>query len=245
MFGVVSKSASTSLSVDFAGEIHVLTPGDELTFGRASGNDITIDSNPRLHRHFGHVSFRDGSWWLKNTGRRLPLSVLDQASRSRITLTSGRETSLSFRSCSVTFSAGSTSYELLIEIALPDISDAELVDDLGPDVTIAGLTIDQELLVGEQRIVAVALAESALRNPHDPIVLPSNKSIAHRFDWPMTTFNRKLDRLCRKYARAGVAGLVGTPGQLASDRRRKLVEHLVGTGEITVDDLALLEQELN
>lgn len=226
------------MQVDFAGEVHTLVPGQELTFGRASGNDIVIDNNPRLHRHFGLIRFRDGSWWLKNTGRRLPLSILDQDSRSRITLTSGNETALSFASSTISFSAGSTNYEVELLIA-DDMASTD--DGFNPDLTMAGLTMDHEPLVGEQRLVAVALAESALRNPHEPIVLPSNKAIAHRFGWPMTTLNRKLDRLCRTFDRAGVPGLVGRPGELASDRRRKLVEHLVGTGELTVDDLTLLD----
>jgi len=209
------------LTVDFAGEVHQLGVDDELTFGRSAKNDLVIDEdNTRLHRRFGRIYFRDGSWWLKNIGRTLPISILDRASRSRVTLTSGRETSLTFKESSVTFSAGSTSYELMIDI----VDDDESVRDISLDMTMTGLTIDQLPLVGEQRLLAIGLAEIALRNPHQPMSLPSNKAIAHRFGWPMTTFNRKLDRLCRKYADNGVPGLVGGPGQLASNRRQKLVD---------------------
>ena len=107
------------------------------------------------------------------------------------------------------------------------------------------MTIDQSQvpLVGEQRQLAVALAETKLREPHKPLVLPTNKAVAHRFGWSMTTFNRKLDRMCKKYARAGVSGLVGGPGGLASDRRTRLVEHLLSSGAITVVDLDLLEED--
>ncbi len=73
-------------------------------------------------------------------------------------------------------------------------------------------------------------------------MLPTNKSVAHRFGWSMTTFNRKLDRMCKKFARSGVSGLVGGPGGLASDRRTRLVEHLVSSGAITLADLDLLEE---
>lgn len=237
--GLVATGDPMSVTVDFAGEIHELMPGDELTFGRSVRNDLVIDEdNGRLHRHFGRIYFRDGTWWLVNTGRKLPITVLDRGSRSRVVLTSGNETSLTFDESSVTFTAGSTTYEILIDIA----PDPDRPPDDSIDLTMTGLTIDHIPLSGDQRLLAIALAELALRNPHQAVALPSNKAVAHRFGWSMTTFNRKLDRLCRKYADNGVPGLVGGPGQLASDRRRKLVEHLVGTGQITVDDLPLLEQ---
>lgn len=227
-----------NLIVDFAGEVHELGPDDELTFGRSARNDLVIDEdNARLHRHFGRIYHRDGSWWLANTGRKLPITILDRASRSRITLTSGKETSVSFAESSVTFNAGSTSYEIMVDLI--DGSDPSI--DASLDLTTTGLTIDHIPLSGDQRLLAVAMCELSLLNPHQPTALVSNKAIAHRFGWSTTTFNRKLDRLCRKYADNGVPGLVGGPGQLASDRRRKLVEHLVGTGEITVEDLALLD----
>lgn len=227
------------ITVDFAGEVHELGPDQELTFGRSSRNDLVIDEdNARLHRHFGRIYHRDGSWWLENRGRTLPITILDRASRSRIMLTSGRETSLTFVESSVTFSAGSTTYELMIDI---DDGREAPVDDM-VDLTMTNLTVDQLPLVGDQRLLAIGLAELGLRNPHQPLALPSNKAVANRFGWPMTTFNRKLDRLCRKYADAGVRGLVGTPGELASDRRRKLVEYLIATGELTSEDLATLDQ---
>lgn len=226
------------LTVDFAGEIHELGPDDELTFGRSAKNDLVIDEdNGRLHRHFGRIYHRDGIWWLANMGRKLPITVNDRGSRSQMTLTSGHKTSLTFRESSVTFSAGSSTYELLVDIA----DDRDQSVDASLDHTISAMTMDQLPLVGDQRLLAIAMAEPTLRNPHQPVSLPSNKAIAHRFGWSTTTFNRKLDRLCRKYADAGVPGLVGGQGSLASDRRRKLVEYLIGTGEITDADLDLLE----
>lgn len=234
---------TSTLTVDFAGELHVLRPGDQLTFGRGDGNDLEIDANQQLHRSFGLIFSRDGSWWLRNNGSRLPLTVLDVASRSSATLTSGREISLSFDVAKIAFEAGATSYELDVVIrGSDDVAPAAPAVALDDD-TAMGMTIDQSQvpLVGDQRLLAVALAESALREPHKPIALPTNKAVAHRFGWSMTTFNRKLDRMCKKYARSGVSGLVGGPGGLASDRRTRLVEHLVSSGAITMADLDLLE----
>jgi len=235
-----------TLTVDFAGEVHVLEPGDELTFGRGSSNDLEIDSNPQLHRKFGQLLFRDGFWWLCNNGNRLSLRVLDQASRSSVTLTSGRQISLTFATTTIAFEAGQSSYELELELSgAPDVESVDEapnddVDDDDQSVTMHAANVP---LVGEQRMLAVALSEMKLRVPHKPVTLPTNKSVAHRFGWAMTTFNRKLDRLCKKYARAGVSGLVGTAGGLASDRRTKLVEHLVASGSITAADLELLDAE--
>lgn len=232
-----------TLTVDFAGEVHVLEPGDELTFGRGASNDLEIDSNPQLHRKFGQLLFRDGFWWLCNNGNRLSLRVLDQESRSSVTLTSGRQISLTFATTTIAFEAGQSSYELELELtgALDvEPADQPVTDDDDHSVTMFAANVP---LVGEQRILAVALSEMKLRNPHKPVELPTNKSVAHRFGWAMTTFNRKLDRLCKKYARAGVSGLVGTAGGLASDRRTKLVEHLVASGTITEEDLVLLDAE--
>ena len=236
--------SNSTLSVDFAGEVHLLSPGDQLKFGRGDGNDLEIDDNPQLHRKFGLVFFRDGVWWLRNNGSRLPLTVLDDASRSSATLTSGREISLSFDQAKIAFEVGATSYELDVVIRGNDDTTVRrrVFDD--DDDTASGMTVDQSQvpLVGDQRLLAVALAEGALREPHKPISLPTNKAVAHRFGWSMTTFNRKLDRMCKKYARSGVSGLVGGPGGLASDRRTRLVDHLVSSGSITMVDLDLLEE---
>lgn len=234
---------TSTLTVDFAGELHVLQPGDQLTFGRGDSNDLEIDANQQLHRNFGLIFWRDGTWWLRNNGSRLPLTVLDGASRSSATLTSGREISLSFDAAKIAFEAGATSYELDVVIHGADNAPATPGAAIDDDAAM-GMTIDQSQvpLVGDQRLLAVALAESALREPHKPIALPTNKAVAHRFGWSMTTFNRKLDRMCKKYARSGVSGLVGGPGGLASDRRTRLVEHLVSSGAITIADLDLLTE---
>jgi len=237
-----ADNSDAVLTVDFAGEVHVLEPGDELTFGRGASNDLEIDSNPQLHRRFGHLSFRDGFWWLRNNGNRITLELQDQNSRSSATLTSGLETSLTFGKATVAFEAGTTKYEILLQLGSAPISSAPVAFE--NDDSLSSMTVDQSQvpLVGDQRLLAVALAESQLRDPHGPLNLPTNKAVAHRFGWSSTTFNRKLDRMCKKYARAGVSGLVGGPGGLASDRRTRLVEHLIASGAVTVADLDLLEE---
>lgn len=237
------EPAPSTLTLDFAGELSALHPGDELTFGRGAANDIPIDSNPLLHRRFGHISFRHGQWWIRNAGSRIAITVTDLDSPSNVMLTSGRESALTFPRARITFSAGSSNYELLVDLTSDDDASRDDFDDQDFDAT--SMTMDQSQLplVGDQRLLAIALAESKIRAPHEPLVLPSNKSIANRFGWSMTTFNRKLDRLCKKLARAGVSGLVGRPGELATNRRQVLAEHLVTTGVLSAADLELLEAE--
>ncbi|MGJ3403836.1 hypothetical protein [Glutamicibacter sp. Je.9.36] len=50
---------------------------------------------------------------------------------------------------------------------------------------------------------------------------------AARLGWGITKFNLKLDNVCDKLDKAGVAGLRGGPGKLATNRRARLVEHAV------------------
>jgi hypothetical protein len=57
----------------------------------------------------------------------------------------------------------------------------------------------------------------------------------------MTTFNRKLDNVCDKLDKLGVAGLRGGRGKLATNRRARLVEYAVTTHLVGLDDLSLLE----
>lgn len=244
--GSQADGSTDELVVDFAGEVVALGVGEELLFGRAATSDLVIDANPLLHRKCGRFFHRDGSWWLRNEGRRIPLNIQDAASPSSVILTSGREASLTFEDAAVVFTAGSSTYELLISVDVPSTDEDDADEDSADEVPEAGealLTMDQSHvpLVGDQRLLAVALAEHKLRNPHAPTQLPSNRAVAHRFGWGMPKFNRKLDRMCKKYARAGVSGLVGAPGDLASGRRQKLVEHLVSTGVISLLDLDLLD----
>ena len=56
----------------------------------------------------------------------------------------------------------------------------------------------------------------------------------------MTTFNRKLDNVCDKLDKIGVRGLRGVKGNLATNRRLRLVEYAVATRLVSQDDLYLL-----
>ncbi len=71
--------------------------------------------------------------------------------------------------------------------------------------------------------------------------MPSNQDVARRLGWTLTRVNRKLDNVCQKLAAQGIRGLHGAPGQLASNRRARLVEYAIAVRMVTRDDLALLD----
>lgn len=229
---------NSSVSVEYERQVRQIEAGDVATFGRGS-DDIDLGDNPLVHRLFGRIFWRSDSWWLHNEGSRLTLSIHDRTSSSTVKLAAGREVSLSFPQSVVRFSAGDTQYEICIDVRDPAI----VSESTAPRRSSAtDATIDQSKvpLSGDQRLLLVALAADKLRNPYEAIELPTNKSIAHLFGWSGTQFNRKLDRLCKKFTRNGVPGLVGDAGTLANNRRLLLVEHAFESGLITAEDLELL-----
>ena len=93
-----------------------------------------------------------------------------------------------------------------------------------------------------QLLAILALAEPLVRNPGSGAErLPTSVDASRRLGWTITRFNRKLDNVCDKNDRRGVRGLRGGPGQLASNRRARLVEHAVTARVVTAADLDLLD----
>lgn len=222
------------LSVDFAGEWSHVEPGEELTVGR--DGDIQVDDNPFLHRRLLHLSFADGLWWITNTGSRLSATVCDASTGAQSWLPPGSRLPLVFAVTTVVFTAGPTTYELQIHADQPTYTEPPR-DPVGGDTTIGSV----ELTLSQRQLV-VALAEPMLRREGSTVSeIPSNGAAAERLGWTITRFNRKLDNVCDKLDKLGVAGLRGGPGRLASNRRTRLVEYAVGSRLVTADDLALLD----
>ncbi len=232
------------LHVDFIGEVTSVEPGDELTFGRAA--DVRVDDNRHLHRILGRFWSLGDTWWLTNEGRSITIQIADADSRSSVMLAPGSEIALSFPNSILRFRAGVTDYELGVRVPDRGAVDADDADDDPFD----GLDDDELLgdtialgdipLADEQRLLLLALGEGTLRDPHAPDELPTTRAIARRLGWSITKFNRKLDNLCTRFAKLGVGGLRGSIDQLATDRRRRLVEHAIESRLITVDQLDLL-----
>lgn len=227
--------SSTTMTIDFCGEETNLEPSDVLTFGRAA--DLVVDDNPFLHRQLGQVECRHGVWWLRNLGGRIPLTVKDMTSRSQASLAPGREMALTFPNAAVQFSAGRSNYEVELRLSgCPAPAEpAIVVDDDCATIGYAELplTVDQRRLI-------LSLAEPSLLSGDADAGVPANKAAAARLGWTITRFNRKLDNVCERLTKAGVSGLRGQAGVMATDRRSLLVQHSIEAGIVNVDDLELL-----
>ena len=228
---------AAALTLDFAGELFELDPKRPFVIGRQG--DLALDDNPYLHRVFLEIAHADGLWWVSNVGSRLAAHLTDQRGLMRTSLAPGARQPLVFPLTLLTFSAGSTSYELRLATAAAPYASAGLVREPSGDTTIlpAGMT-------PSQKAALLALAEPVLRRVGTGASrVPTAVEAAARLGWAQTRFNRKLDNICEKLERAGVRGLRGEPGSQAVNRRALLVEYAVSTLLVTADDLPLLDDE--
>lgn len=228
----------TPLTVEFCGESYTVAPGTSFTIGRVA--DLSIDDNPYLHRVFLTLSEEFGLWWLSNVGQLLSATITDPTGSVQAWVAPGAKLPLVFEAVNVMFSAGSTTYDFSIhaEADFYNTSVTATRDETGTTIMPVTLTTGQRKLV-------LALAESVLRQSVPGRgVIPSSSDAAARLGWSMTTFNRKLDNVCEKLDKLGVAGLRGGRGALARNRRARLVEYAVATRLVGAEDLPLLDQEV-
>ncbi|MEM9653300.1 MAG: hypothetical protein AAGA65_14470 [Actinomycetota bacterium] len=226
--------SADELVVEFLGEEYPVSQDRPFCFGRSA--DLSVDDNPHLHRRLGLFDYADGMWWLHNVGTVLTVEVIDRNSPSRLTLAPGATMALVFEEASLRFQAGTTNYELNVDVPLTPPRAATVGSDEGaPTVTAAELTFTPDQL----RCI-LALAERRLLEP-SAIELPTNKAAAARLGWKLTKFNRKLDNVCTKIGNAGVSGLHGGAGALATKRRERLVEFALSANLVTVADLELIQ----
>ena len=226
----------TALTIEFCGERSTATPPDDFDIGREG--HLVIDDNPYLHRRFLRLRFEHGLWWLENVGALLSATVTDATGAVQAWLAPGARLPVVFPRLQVLFSAGSTTYDFSIE-APDDHFTTSAVGDVGGGQT----TIEPIPLTTSQRLMIVALAEHVLRQDSPGRgEIPSSQDAAVRLHWPITTFNRKLDNVCDKLDRIGVRGLRGGRGNLATNRRLRLVEYAVATRLVSRDDLVLLDR---
>lgn len=222
--------------IDFCGERTPVPDEGWVTIGREA--DVVVDDNPYLHRKFLQIGMADGLYWLVNVGDQLSATVTDSEGRVQAWLSPGARLPLVFDTTVVRFTAGPTSYELELHLEEPPFTAPVVRDEEIGDTTIGlvPFTIDQRKLV-------VALAEPLLRQDgRGSAAVPSSAEAARRLGWTPTKFNRKLDNVCQKLTKVGVRGLHGSPGELATNRRARLVEYAVSIRLVTADDLHLLEE---
>jgi hypothetical protein len=225
------------LYVDFCGEQHKLAEGDELTFGRQAR--LEIDENPYMHRLLGRFAWRDGYWWLDNVGRSIVLNLHDRDSAAGSTVSPGHTAALTYADGAVSFVAGRSRYE--IDTALEDAVDpVEAAAD--PDAGERTLDFGVVDLNEDQRLLLLDLASDRLLEPTrtDAPIRPKAES-ARRLGWSVSKYNRKLDHLCLKFAKAGITGLQGDSAASAADRRRRLLEHVLAAELVKREELEILE----
>lgn len=230
-----NDAVPSNLQVDFAGEWFTVDPAKPFLIGREG--DLVLDDNPYLHRHFLEISYQGRLWWLHNVGSRLSASISSGEGSVQSWLAPEASIPLVFGDYVVVFTAGATTYELIIAIEQPEFR-IEPVER-----TAVGTATIMPLRVGEaDKRLLVALAEPMLRQElAGPSQLPSNAAVAERLGWTQTKFNRRLDKLCDKLDRLGVHGLRAEPGKLATNRRARLVEYAISSRMITRHDLPLLD----
>ncbi|MFC7402981.1 hypothetical protein [Citricoccus sp. GCM10030269] len=231
-------NAPSALTIDFVGEWYEVSPDRVFTIGREG--DLEIDDNPYLHRRFMEIQYIDGLWWLSNVGSMISATVADSSGGMQAWVSPGSRIPLVFGQLNVVFTAGPTTYEFSAHLKSPSF----MQQSNGQDA-VGETTIGPVVFTPSQKALIVALAEPILRRGGTGFsTVPSSSNAAKRLGWPLTRFNRKLDNVCDKLDRVGVAGLRGVGGKLATNRRARLVEHAVTSHLVTPDDLPLLDQAL-
>ena len=223
------------LTVDFCGEIFTVDPAKPFTIGREA--DLVLDEdNPFLHRVFLKIECESNLWWLRNVGSTLSATVSSNQGEMQAWLMPMGQLPLVFPLVSVWFTAGETTYEFEIKITGTEWESVAIEPTGKGEMTIGAVTLSVD-----QKILVTVLAEDILRRSNRGAgQIPTSQQAADRLGWPVTKFNRKLDYLCAKLADAGVRGLHGGPGKLATSRKARLVEYCLGTQIVSAEDLELL-----
>ena len=221
-----------ALRIEYCGEWHDLRPGEILTIGRDA--DLVIDDNPELESRLLEIFDENGMWWLASTAASRTIQISDPSGRVSTELAPGDRVPVVFEPAHVVFAAGPTTYEFALHGELPYSATATSAE-LRPD------RVELPRLTPNQRLLLVVLCERALRRPVGRTDdFPTSAEAAARLGWSLTAFNRKLDNVCDRLDRAGVAGLRGGRGNLATRRRARLIEYALSARLVTVDDLELL-----
>lgn len=217
---------SGTLTIEFVGETYEVAPTRLFTFGRSG--DLAVDTSLDLPSVVGVFAHEHGIWWVRNQTSSIDIHLLDSDSRSALFIAAGSAAPIPFDRSVLRAVVGPSTYELTLLCAEEREWNARVAKTPG-----------DPSLNEEQRQLLVALAEEALRG-EAPCDLPSNADVAERLGWRVTKLNRKLDHLCIKFDKLGVAGLRGSARRLATERRRLLVDHCLASGLITSADLTVL-----
>ncbi len=216
--------------------------GTRLRFGRNRMPEVEIsvgDDDPRVSRQHGVLVYRQGRWWLSNTGRS-PIQISDalriHADDDPVPLSSGYTTLLI---------TGSGNRKHLLELHITGI------DGKYPAPALGFHTMPQRIwpLTTEQRLVLAVLGQQyILRDPHpQPLTRQQAADLLTELRpserWTAKRVDRVVSRVRHALSRRGVHGLireeVGEPvGN--SLNHNLLMELAVRTETLKRADLALL-----
>ena len=234
----------SEIHIFFIDELTVGQPNDVITFGRSA--DIAVDdANQYMHRIVGTFFFQDNVWWLANKSRHGNLTLV--GSTRRLTrLPPDAVTALTEPTGLLRFDSGPSSYELGWTLPGQEPLMPPLVDlDVDSGNEEATTQFGHVPLNEEQRLLLVAFSQRCLRDSSvSTSDLPPNAAVAHWLGWSAKKLDRKLDYLCARLSSEGVRGLRGEKGFEAIDRRSRLVEHVITSGLVRVEDLDLLPEEM-
>ena len=223
------------LQIEHDGIVHDLDPACSFTIGREG--DLAIDSNKYLHRRFLCLEVEAGVWWISNVGQQMSVSLSAGDGSFQARLGPGTRVPIVFLHTLLQFTAGPTSYDVLVSNR-----SASFEYRSTDRATVGEDTVGNVRLTASQKLLLVALCEPLLRERDSGVSgIPTSAVAAQRLGWPVTTFNRKLDNVCDRLDRFGIQGLRGGVGNLASNRKARLVEHALLVQLVTVDDLDLLD----
>ncbi|MGD9752884.1 MAG: hypothetical protein AB7W59_17990 [Acidimicrobiia bacterium] len=243
--------ALPDLELEFVGERHRVSDGRFFIGSRA---DLNLDVATAVPGRLLELWAANGLWMLRQLEPEPLVVVRSGGFEARV---GAGAVPLVFGTHCISITARST-YEVEARVSQPLFVPRLVVDDQpriiddeprliptgmeGIGEVAAGPTIDVGLN-REQRILLTVLAAPVLRG--GPVALseiPSSVEAARLLGWPVTKFNRKLDTVCGKLARAGIGGLHGGANRPALNRRTRLVQVVVESGVVSVADLALLQE---
>lgn len=221
------------LVVNGPGGPYELLPGESLSFGRSVSCRVQLDNDDvGISRLAGSVDFVDGAWFVTNRSTTRSLSLVDPVG-FRSVLAPGRRAVVVER-LSVVIEGQVRRHELRLEAeGAPPLPPPPGGDELDGIATEHGGTVNYN---DDDRRALVALFAGYLRPfpRHDPRPR-SYAEAAADLHWPRTTVVKRIEYLRARLSRAGVPGLFGEAAMEA------LAEHVLTTGVVTPDDLALLD----
>jgi hypothetical protein len=212
-----------------------LSPGETLTFGRASSCSVVLPvGDLGVSRNAGSFRYHDGCWWLHNDSSSSVLCALGDRG-FRADLPPGLQIPLQQWHAKVILNGAFRRYTL--RLRLPDLDDVPDPEAKPPATGESAVTSTRHRppLTDDDRLVLAARFEAYLtwRHAGDPAPR-SARETAHRIGWRPHAVTKRCENIRERYVRMGAPGLRG-PRAL-----EELARLLISIGELTAEDLRRL-----